>query len=200
MSGIETVTTPLALALAIAALATFTPSAQARVLLDRGVGAYGSTAPGVLQCVPYARNVTGIRIYGDAHTWWGQAAGKYPRDREPRVGAVMAFRPHGNSRLGHVAAVSRIVDERTVLLRHTNWSSTGQIENDLRAVDVSPANDWSEVRLRYGPAKRLGAGRWRLYGLIYRDGASASDKSERRGGKARRTKDFIGNIIAGRFG
>jgi surface antigen len=201
MSGMKTVTTPLALALAcIASLAALAPAAQARVLLERGVGAYGSAAPGVLQCVPYARNVTGIRIYGDAHTWWGQAAGKYPRGREPRVGAVMAIRPHGNSRLGHVAAVSRIVDERTVLLRHANWSSPGQIENDVRAVDVSPANDWSEVRIWYGPAKRLGAGRWPLYGFIYKDGKAAQDKFDRRKDKAKSGKDLIGDIIAGRLG
>ena len=94
MPGMKTVTMTLALALVpLAGLATIAPAAQARVLLERGVGAYGSAAPGVLQCVPYARNVTGIRIYGDAHTWWGQAAGKYPRGHEPRVGAVMAIRP-----------------------------------------------------------------------------------------------------------
>ena len=78
----------------------------------------------------------------------------------------MAIRPYGNSRLSHVAAVSRIIDERTVLLRHANWSSPGQIENDVRAVDPSPANDWSEVRIWYGPGKRLGARRWPLYGFI----------------------------------
>jgi surface antigen len=202
MTGMKTLTKSLALALA--SLATLVPSAQARVLLERGVGAYGSAAPGVLQCVPYARSVTGIRIYGDAHTWWGQAAGKYPRGREPRVGAVMAIRPHGNSRLGHVAAVSRIIDERTVLLRHANWSSPGQIENDVRAVDVSPDNDWSEVRIWFGPSKKLGARRWPLYGFIYkennRDGSGTIYKPARFRENARRGNDLIGDIIAGRFG
>lgn len=197
----KTVTMPLALALApLAALATLTPSAQARVLLERGVGAHGSAAPGVLQCVPYARNVTGIRIFGDAHTWWGQAAGKYPRGEQPRVGAVMAIRPHGNSRLGHVAAVSRILDERTVLLRHANWSSPGQIENDVRALDVSPGNDWSEVRIWHGPSQKLGARRWPLYGFIYKDGKAAPAKMNRSNGKARQSRDLIGDIIAGRLG
>ena len=36
-------------------------------------------APPYLQCVPYARQVSGIRIFGDAHTWWGQAEGRYAR-------------------------------------------------------------------------------------------------------------------------
>jgi hypothetical protein len=205
MPGMKTVTMKLALALApLAAVATLASNAHARVLLERGVGAYGSAAPGVLQCVPYARAVTGIRIYGDAHTWWGQAAGKYPRGHEPRVGAVMAIRPHGNSRLGHVAAVSRILDERTVLLRHANWSSPGQIENDVRAVDVSPAGDWSEVRIWYGPGRQLGARRWPLYGFIYKDGDSKGGSGTRympKGLKlkAQRSNDLIGDIIAGRI-
>ncbi len=204
MMGMKTLTMKLALALApLAALAALVPTAQARVLLERGIGAYGSAAPGVLQCVPYARNVTGIRIYGDAHTWWGQAAGKYARGHEPRVGAVMAIRPHGNSRLGHVAAVSRIVDERTVLLRHANWSSPGQIENDVRAVDVSPNNDWSEVRIWFGPGKQLGARHWPLYGFIYNDGQKDGMGTTYMPGrgklKAMHTKDLIGEIIAGRM-
>ena len=65
----------------------------------------GKELPPYLQCVPYAREVTGIDIYGDALTWWEQAAGRYERGREPRVGAVMAFVPNDKMRLGHVAAV-----------------------------------------------------------------------------------------------
>ena len=128
-------------------------------------------APGHLECVPYARQVTGIRIYGDAHTWWDQAAGRYARGRVPRPGAVMAFRPNGNSRLGHVAAVSRVLDSRTVLIRHANWSPVngrrGQIEDNVRAVDVSPGNDWSEVRVWFAPIQGLGTTHWPLAGFIY---------------------------------
>lgn len=124
-----------------------------------------------LQCVPYAREVSGIRIYGDAHTWWDQAAGRYARGVRPQAGAVMSFRPYGNMRLGHVAAVSQVLDSRTVLLRHSNWSPIdgrrGQIEDDVRAVDVSPANDWSEVRVWFAPIQALGTTRWPLNGFIY---------------------------------
>lgn len=139
-----------------AALAVATTVADARVVTD-------------LQCVPYARQVSGIRIYGDAHTWWEQARGRYARGAEPKVGSVMAFRPHGNSRLGHVAAVSRIVDERTVLIKHANWSEPGRIENDVRAVDVSSEGDWSQVRVWYAPARSLGGTRWPLRGFIYNE-------------------------------
>ena len=124
-----------------------------------------------LQCVPYAREVSGVRIYGDAHTWWGQAAGRYERGGIPLVGAVMAFKPHGAMRLGHVAAVSKIVDARTVLVRHSNWSTIdgrrGQIEDDVAVVDVSPYNDWSEVRVWYTPINGLGTTHYPLAGFIY---------------------------------
>ena len=140
---------------------------SAAVEVERGMPA---AAP-YLQCVPYARQVTGIRIFGDAHTWWDQAEGRYARGRTPRVGAVIAFRPSGNMRLGHVAAISRIVDSRTVLLRHSNWSPIngrrGQIEDDVRAVDVSPDNDWSEVRVWFAPIQGLGTTHWPVRGFIY---------------------------------
>ncbi|MEP4785196.1 MAG: CHAP domain-containing protein, partial [Erythrobacter sp.] len=68
-----------------------------------------------IQCVPFAREASGIQIYGDAHTWWKQAAGKYARGNRPVKGAVMAFKPYRNSRLGHVAVVSKVVNSRKVM-------------------------------------------------------------------------------------
>src|SRR6195256_6966216 len=44
-----------------------------------------------LQCVPYARAHSAIKIYGDAYTWWDQAAGKYPRGTLPEPGAVLVL-------------------------------------------------------------------------------------------------------------
>ena len=156
--------------LAAAFALALAPGALASPSDDFDVGDRADDAP-YLQCVPYARQVSGIAIYGDAHTWWGQAEGKYARGYRPRVGAVMSFRPFGNSRLGHVAAVSKVIDSRTVLIRHANWSPIngrrGQIEDDVRAVDVSPANDWSEVRVWFAPIQGLGTTRWPLNGFIY---------------------------------
>lgn len=133
--------------------------------------AQASELPAYLQCVPYAREVSGIQIYGDAHTWWHQAAGKFQRGNQPRVGAVMAFQPHRNMRLGHVAAVSRVIDSRTIMLNHANWSPIngrrGQIERDVKAIDVSPANDWSQVRVWYHPIQALGKTAWPIHGFIY---------------------------------
>lgn len=154
----------------------------------------GGGSGGVLQCVPYARQVSGIRIYGDAHTWWQQANGKYARGNVPRVGAVMAVQPHGNSTLGHVAAVSRVVDSRTILLRHANWSAPGLIEDHVKAVDVSPRNDWSAVRIWYGPTQSLGSSHWPVDGFIYSGKPNTPKSSVHRS----RSNDLVADIIAGR--
>ncbi len=124
-----------------------------------------------LQCVPYARAISGVEIRGDAHSWWGQADGKYDRGNEPKAGAVLAFPPHGKMRLGHVAAVRRVVDDRTIIISHANWSTIGgvrgHIEEDVRAVDVSEDNDWSRVRVWYTPNAALGSTQWPAHGFIY---------------------------------
>lgn len=129
--------------------------------------------PPYLQCVPYARQRSGVQIYGDALTWWDQAAGRYQRGSRPRPGAVMAFRPSGGMVLGHVAAVAKVIDTRTVLLDHANWSPIdgrrGQIERGVRAVDVSAANDWSQVRVWYDPLQSLGTTAWPVAGFIYNE-------------------------------
>lgn len=126
-----------------------------------------------LQCVPYARELSGVEIYGDARTWWDQADGKYARGRRPVQGAVMVFKPHRNMRLGHIAYVSKVVDSRKVLLTHANWSEIngrrGQIERNVPAIDVSPSNDWSEVRVWYDPIQGPGRTHWPLAGFIYAD-------------------------------
>jgi len=150
-------------------------------LANAAVG--GTELPPYLQCVPYAREVTGINIYGDAYTWWEQADGRFARGSTPRVGAVMAFMPHRKMRLGHVAAVSRVIDSRTILLDHANWSPVdgrrGQIERNVKAIDVSPNNDWSEVRVWYDPLQGLGVTPWPVQGFIYPDGKPRAQPRQR---------------------
>jgi surface antigen len=156
------------------AVAAWAVAAPGAVLADSAseLGSSAELAP-YLQCVPYARERSGVQIYGDARTWWDQAAGRYKRGVTPRSGAVMTFRPSGNMALGHVAAVSRVIDHRTVLLDHANWSPIdgrrGQIERGVRAIDVSLANDWSQVRVWYAPLQDLGATTWPVAGFIYNE-------------------------------
>src|SRR3546814_2760144 len=82
--------------------------------------------------------------------------GRYERGHEPRVGAVLAFSASRSMPVGHVAMVSKVVSEREVLLTHANWSYRGGIERNVRAIDVSPNNDWTDVRVWYGPIGDLG--------------------------------------------
>nr|WP_240504618.1 CHAP domain-containing protein [Tsuneonella mangrovi] len=132
-----------------------------------------------MQCVPYVRERTGIQIYGDALTWWDQAEGRYQRGHRPKKGAVMAFSPYRNMTLGHIAVVSRVIDSRTVLIDHANWSpidgQRGQVERGVEAIDVSPNNDWSEVRVWYDPIQALGRTEWPVEGFIYPGKARGSD-------------------------
>lgn len=122
---------------------------------------------GVLQCVPYARAISGIAIHGDAWTWWDQARGRYARGTQPRPGAVIALANTAVMPLGHVAVVSQIVDARHILLRHANWSGPGRIEIDVMAVDSSPDNDWSQVRIWWGQSGQMGARDNPVNGFIY---------------------------------
>ncbi len=123
------------------------------------------------ECVPFARAISGVEIYGDAHTWWDKAEGRYERGSTPRIGAVLAFVPHNAMQLGHVAVVSDIVDRSTIRITHANWSRIdgrrGQIERDVTVRDVSGAGDWSAVRVWYAPLGDLGTTAWPVHGFIY---------------------------------
>lgn len=132
-----------------------------------------------LQCVPFARAESGVDIRGNARDWWAAAAGRYERGREPRVGAVMHFPGTRAMPIGHVAVVESIVSSREVLIDHANWSPIngrrGQIERRVRAVDVSPNNDWSMVRVWYAPIRDLGLRANPVSGFIYPNADSHGD-------------------------
>jgi len=97
-------------------------------------------------CVPFARNMTGVALRGNARTWWSQAAGTYERSHEPKVGAVMAFSATRKMPMGHVAVVSDVVSDREIRIDHANWRRN-QISLGMSVFDVSKNNDWSAVRV-----------------------------------------------------
>jgi hypothetical protein len=113
-----------------------------------------------LQCVPYARDHSGVMIYGDAYTWWEKAAGRFSRTSEPSEGAVMVLYNYAGPNRGHVAVVRDVVDSRTIRVDHANWLDDGAIYTNDPVRDVSPANDWSQVRV-YN--LRIGAWGSRIY-------------------------------------
>ncbi|MGZ3378471.1 MAG: CHAP domain-containing protein [Phenylobacterium sp.] len=146
--------------LAVAAVMCFAPV----------TGAFAET---YWQCVPFARLVSGIQLFGDAYTWWRQAIGKYETGFTPKSGAVLCFKPTERMRLGHVAVVSEVLTDRIIQITHANWSpiegSRGKIEKDVTLVDVSPQGDWSEVKVWYDPNRDLGGSTYETYGFIYQD-------------------------------
>ncbi len=101
-------------------------------------------------CVPFARNVSGINIRGNAHTWWSKAAGTFDQSKTPAVGAVMSFRATKSMPMGHVAVVSEVLAPDRILVDHANWHRD-QISQGMTVIDVSNVGDWSAVRLESNP-------------------------------------------------
>ncbi len=131
------------------------------------IAALPSAAQARLQCVTYARQVSDVQLSGNARDWWGHAEGRYDRGHAPRAGAVLAFSATRAMPYGHVAVVSKVVDERHILISHANWSRPGMVERGVMAVDVSPAGDWSQVRVWYAPTRSLGLRPSAASGFIY---------------------------------
>lgn len=120
-----------------------------------------------LQCVTYARQISDVQLSGNARDWWGNAEASYERGQVPRPGAVLAFRGTSAMPYGHVAVVRKVVDARHILIDHANWSGPGAIDRGVVAVDISPAGDWSEVRVWYAPTKSVGLRASPAHGFIY---------------------------------
>ena len=142
-------------------------------LFDYGHPYIIKTSP-PLQCVVYARMQTGIQIHGNANHWWALAAGRYRRGQAPQTGAVLVLKGYETDRRGHVAVVRKLADSRTMIIDHANWMGRGEISRDTPVQDVSPANDWSQVRVWNIKATRWGAHVYTVEGFIYPDQAIAS--------------------------
>jgi surface antigen len=130
-----------------------------------------ANAQAYLQCVPFARMMSGIDLFGRAASWWHQAVGRYEQGSLPQAGSVLVFKAISSMRSGHVATVSRVLSERVIEVTHANWSiirgRRGQIERNVQVVDVSPANDWSQVKVWWAPQQGLGTRAYPTYGFIY---------------------------------
>lgn len=100
-----------------------------------------------LQCVPFARRISGIPIHGNAWTWWGQAAGRYQRGYDPQPGAVLVLDGYAGPHRAHLAVVRALISPREIRIDHANWLDNGNIYLDDPVRDVSADNDWSEVRV-----------------------------------------------------
>jgi surface antigen len=147
----------LLLALGLSACASGRPAAGPTL-------AASSLHPGIT-CAPFARELSGIALYGEADNWWMAATGRYARSAQPEVGAVLVLRRGGRLPSGHVAVVSRLLAARQVLVIQANWVPDELTEDQL-VVDVSPRNDWTEVRIWWPPTNSLGSHTYPAYGFI----------------------------------
>jgi surface antigen len=123
-----------------------------------------------MSCVPYARQVSGIDVAGNAWQWWYNAKGLYARGNRPEPASILNFRANPRMPLGHVAVVTRVVNDREVMVDQANWPSVwsgrGGVSHDVAVVDVSEANNWSAVRVELGRHGEFGSV-YPTYGFIY---------------------------------
>ncbi|MGH6878488.1 MAG: CHAP domain-containing protein [Rhizomicrobium sp.] len=106
-----------------------------------------------LECVPYARARSGVQLFGDAGSWWANAEGRYARGPIPLLGSVIVLTGYAGPGRGHLGVVSGLLSAREIRLDHANWLGDGAIYLGDPVVDVSPDNDWSEVRV-WNPRQR----------------------------------------------
>ncbi len=132
--------------------------------------ASGHYSSEIVQCVPYARKVSGIQIYGDAYSWWWQARDRYRRGTIPSEGAVLVLKSTPRMRFGHVAVVKEVLGPRQINVTQSNWGSNYVnrhiIYDSQLAEDVSASNDWSLVRF-WNDSKGVMGFPYPAYGFIY---------------------------------
>ncbi len=126
-------------------------------------------------CVHYARMLTSFTIQGDAWTWWQGAVGRYQRGVRPAVGSVLVFRRTERLHYGHVSVVSRVIDNRTILVDHS-WLEGDALHRGMKVIDTSPNNNWSVVRVWYEPSDNLGLRSYPTFGFIYPHGVGPGDR------------------------
>lgn len=123
----------------------------------------GGTVP--VECVPFARALSGVRLNGAAADWWWAADGRYSRSYTPAVGSVLVLQRTGRLPSGHVAVVSQVVSRRQVLVTQANWVHH-RVTEDQPVIDVSPAGDWSLVRVWWPPSGQMGVTDYPAHGFI----------------------------------
>ena len=128
-----------------------------------------------VECAPFARALSGIRLSGAAADWWSQAEGRYARGQAPAVGSALVFRRSGRLPDGHVAVVSQVIGRREILVTQANWVHH-RVSQDQPVIDVSAANDWSMVRVWWPPVGQMGVTDYPAYGFVRADRPASHDQ------------------------
>lgn len=128
-----------------------------------------------LFCVEYARMRSGLAVFGDAKHWWDRAKNIYARMSRPAEEAVMVFAGSKRLKRGHVAVVSGILGPRQIIVDQANWENHGEIDHATPVLDVSPANDWSRVRVWDMRSGTFGSHVYAISGFIAKSLTTASN-------------------------
>jgi hypothetical protein len=75
------------------------------------------------------------------------------------------------------AVVSSVISERTILVTQANWVAH-RVTEDMPVMDVSPANDWSAVRVWWPPSGQMGSRHYPTWGFILPDRPMSRDGLE----------------------
>jgi hypothetical protein len=160
---------------ALAGCASFNDKPYNAMPREPGRNIVQDTGQKPLQCAPYAREHSGVKIFGDANTWWSQAAKKFPRAQIPASGAVMVLAGYAGPDRGHVAVVQKIISAREIRVDHANWLDDGSIYINDPVEDVSTGNDWSAVRVWNIQTGNWGSHSYPVQGFILPSQTSPTD-------------------------
>jgi hypothetical protein len=142
---------------------------------NSGSGGNYIGGPVSLDCAPFARELSGVRLSGAAADWWWRAEGRYSRGGSPAVGSVLVLRRSARLPSGHVAVVSRVLGPRHILVTQANWVHH-RVSADQLVIDVSAANDWSLVRVWWPPTGEMGIADYPAYGFVHASRLATHDQ------------------------
>ena len=128
------------------------------------VGGYVG-GPVSLECAPFARALSGVKLYGPAGDWLWKAQGQYCRTYAPEIGSVLVLAKTNRLHDGHAAVVSKVVSSRQILVTQANWVHH-RVTEDQPVIDISRDGDWSEVRVWWPPSSQMGITDYPAMGFI----------------------------------
>lgn len=161
----------------LAGCATPEPPPPAPVAVKPPPRSQGRIKEADLQCVPFARAHSNVKLFGDAYLWWGKAKGHYTRRASPSVGSVMVLDHYSGHEHAHLAVVRSINPKmHQIIVDHANWLNDGNIHLNDAVRDVSRAQNWTEVRVFDLATHQWGRHDYHVAGFIGPDRAGAEEK------------------------
>jgi hypothetical protein len=85
----------------------------------------------------------------------------------PGIGSVLVLKRTSRLRLGHLAVVKAILNDREIVVDQANWLNRGRIHLNIPVQDISARNDWSAVRVWYAPGGNYGSRTYPVQGFIH---------------------------------